>query len=79
MKNIKGNVCGIGEPPNCTGEDCEDSSAFAFLCDDQTGEPDETLPTVYFGTWSYKYSSSDSKKQAKDNSYIYGKFPNWAF
>jgi len=74
IKNISGNVAGFGAPPVCI-EDCEDESAAAYDCDDVFEDMVSELPTVYFGTWSYRYSKSDSNKLADDSTSIYDKFP----
>ena len=78
VKKISGNVAGYGAGPMCVDVDCADFNSGAFICDDYLSNVwDDQVYTVYFGTFSLVYSASDSKKQAADASYIYGKAPDY--
>jgi len=80
VKKISGSVAGYGAGPMCSDVDCADYDSGAFVCDDYLSDVwTEGVPTVYFGTFSFSYSSSDSKKQAEDGSYVYSKSPDYLF
>ena len=76
VKNISGAVAGYGMPPFCLDVDCSDYPSGAFICDDMYSDLWAYMPTVFFGSWKMQFSSSLSKKQARDGYYIYTKFPS---
>ncbi len=77
VKNMSGNVAGYGSGPSCLDVDCEDFTSGAYVCEDDGIYWDETVPTVYFGSFAFSYSKNDSKKQATDAWYIYSKVPDY--
>ena len=71
VKSISGNVAGAVVPPYCDdNEDLCDETAIAYDCDDTDGLEANYNDTVVYGTWSIRYSRSQSKKYAKGDLYM---------
>ena len=64
LKNLKGEIVGLGEPPVCLDYDCDEYPAVAYLCSDLS-EAIEDLPTVFSGKFAIKFNKSMAKKFSK--------------